>query len=442
MSLIRTVDVGKTLDQGTWSGYQKAVVALIALTIIFDGIDNQLLGIAIPSIMREWSVARAPFAFVLACGMFGMMVGGAIAGMTGDRLGRKVALLGSVAVFGLLTLAGAFAQSMGALAALRFLAGVGLGGALPNGAALSAEFVPGRHRALAVVIAIVCVPLGGMLAAALADWLLPALGWRGLFVAGGALPLVAAGLLWGVLPESPRFLQRQPSRRRELAAILRRSGHTIDEDAEFVDATEAPVASRSVAELFRKDMRRDTIALWIAFFANLLGVYMAFNWLPALLSGAGLSAISSRGILAFNMGGAVGAVTAALTIGRVGSRVTLLVIAAGAAVCSVILASMPMPGSTAGHVLAMLTVTGALINAAQTSMYALAAHVYPTVIRATGVGSAVAFGRAGGVASTYVGSWALTSGGSVRFFQLIAAAMVVVFVSLAAIRRHIRRIQN
>jgi AAHS family 4-hydroxybenzoate transporter-like MFS transporter len=85
----------------------------------------------------------------------------------------------------------------------------------------------------------------------------------------------------------------------------------------------------------------------------------------------------------------------------------------------------------------MLAWTGGLINAVQTTMYALAAHVYPTSIRASGVGTAVAFGRIGGVLSPSVGSWALESGGSSQFFGLTAATMTAAFIALAAVRHHI-----
>ena len=91
-----TTDVGALLDEGSWSGYQKLLVAATALTIIFDGLDNQLLGAAIPSMMREWALPRPAFATVLAAALFGMMIGGFIGGWVGDRFGRRVALLGSV----------------------------------------------------------------------------------------------------------------------------------------------------------------------------------------------------------------------------------------------------------------------------------------------------------------------------------------------------------
>src|SRR5207248_4224140 len=122
-----------------------------------------------------------------------------------DRVGRRVALLGSVVSFGALTLLVSFAGGVTTLTALRFFAGLGLGGAMPNAAALAAEYVPRRHRPFAVTLTIVCIPLGGTLAALLAGQVLPQYGWHALFVAGGVIPLVVGIVLFKLLPESPQF---------------------------------------------------------------------------------------------------------------------------------------------------------------------------------------------------------------------------------------------
>jgi len=132
---MKSADVGAILDEGQWSRSQKLLVAATALTIVLDGLDNQLLAVAIPAMMREWSLPRPAFASVLASGMFGMMIGGAIGGYIGDRVGRRIALLGSVVAFGALTLLVSTASGVTMLAVLRFLAGLGLGGAMPNAAA-------------------------------------------------------------------------------------------------------------------------------------------------------------------------------------------------------------------------------------------------------------------------------------------------------------------
>jgi AAHS family 4-hydroxybenzoate transporter-like MFS transporter len=436
-----TIDVGRLLDEGAWSNLQKLFVFLTALAIVFDGIDNQLLGIAVPAIMRDWSLQRAAFAPVVASGLIGMMIGGAIAGLVGDRVGRRAALIGSVLVFGVMTLAAVLVDGVAALGALRFLAGLGLGGAMPNAAALASEYVPRRHRPVAVTLTIVCVPLGATIAALLGGRVLPALGWRALFAIGGILPLLLAALLWRALPESPRFLARHTDRWPELARILRRIGCTVPPDAAFVDATEKGVAGGSTRALFTSDLRRDTFALWIAFFTCLLAVYTAFNWVPTMMTDAGLSiSVATNGLAAFNLGGVAGAIAGGLVIGRIGSRVTMLTMTAGAILGAIALASLPLTASVPhAPIVALLGFTGALINGVQTTMYALAAHVYPTSIRATGVGTAVAVGRSGGVLSSYVGSWALGAGGSTAFFGAIAGALTATFCALAAVRRHVGR---
>jgi AAHS family 4-hydroxybenzoate transporter-like MFS transporter len=437
---LTTCDIGTTLDEGRWSGYQKLLVFGTALTIILDGLDNQLLGAAVPALMREWALPRPAFASVLASGMLGMMIGGATGGIVGDRIGRRVALLGSVVAFGLLTVLVAFAGSITSLGVLRFLAGLGLGGAMPNAAALSSEYVPRRHRPFAVTLTIVCIPLGGTVAGLMGAQILPRFGWRLLFLAGGIVPLVLAAVLLKVLPESPRYLAHHRERWPELESLLRRLGHHVPHNATFIDATEKAVDRPSARVLLVPEFRRDTLALCGSFFFCLLSVYVGTNWVPSLLIGAGFGgAVAGYGLTAFNLGGVIGAVLGAVIISRRGSRVTMLTMAGGAIGGAVLLGAAPIGAQSAAAVLAMLAWTGGLINAVQTTMYALAAHVYPTAIRATGVGTAVAFGRIGGVVAPYAGSWALESGGASQLFFLIAATMTVVFTALASVRSHIPR---
>ena len=435
---MKTVDVGSVLDEGHWSGYQKLLVFATALTIILDGVDNQLIGAAVPTLAKEWNLPRPAFAPLFATGMTGMMIGGFIGGFVGDRVGRRAALLGSVITFGALTVLLSLSGGFYTLALLRFFAGLGLGGAMPNAAALSSEYVPRRHRPFAVTLTIVCIPLGGTIAGLLGSQILPRFGWRALFLVGGIVPLVLAAVLMKVLPESPRYLARHRERWPELGRILRRLGHKVPEDASFVDAVEKQVTRVSVGELLASELRRDTLALCGSFFFCLLSVYVGTQWIPIMLTGAGFDVgTASWGLTAFNLGGVVGAILGAALIGRVGSRITMLTMTAGAVAGGAVLANMNIGTPATVAVLAMLGWTGGLINAVQTTMYALAAHVYPTGVRATGVGTAVAFGRIGGVVSTYAGGWALEFGGASALFAFIATTMTIVFVALSAVRRHI-----
>jgi len=439
---MKTVDVGAVLDEGRWTGYQKLLVFGTALTIILDGVDNQLLPNTIPTLIKEWGQPRAAFVNALASGPFGMMIGGLLGGMMGDRFGRRTALLASVITFAVLTLAIAFVDSISTLLVLRFLSGVGLGGAMPNAATLASEYVPRRQRPSAVTFTIVCIPLGGFLAAEMAARIIPVYGWRNLFIIGGMIPLVLAVILWYVLPESPRFMAQRKERWPELTRLMRRIGHNVPDDVAYVEAATggAPAKRASLGDLFSSTFVRDTTGLWGSFFFCLMVNYVAIQLVPAMLSGAGFDQPSaSRGLTMVNIGGVIGAVLGALIIQRLGSRVTMLGMSAIAIVCSLVMSQIPLDPTDTFNLMAMFLITGGLLNAVQTTMYALAAHVYPTEIRSTGVGAAVAFGRVGNVLAVYVGNYALNLGGSPAYFTSWAILMALVFLSLAIIGRHVPR---
>ena len=442
---MKTVDVGAAIDEGRWTGYQKLLIFGTALTIILDGVDNQLLPNAVPTLIREWGRPRADFIPALSIGPFGMMIGGLLGGMLGDRLGRRAALLGSVLSFAVLTLAIAAVNSIETLAILRFLAGVGLGGAMPNAATLASEYVPRRQRPFAVTLTIVCIPLGGALAGELAARVIPSYGWRMLFVLGGVIPVLLAFVLWKVLPESPRYLAKQRARWPELTRTMRRMGHDLPADVEYTELPAmgaAPVKSASIGSLFSSTFVRDTVALSASFFFCLMVNYVVILLLPAMLTADDVGftqPAASRALAMSNYGGVAGAILGALAIQRMGSRITMMGMSAAAVACAFVLTGTRIdPGDTA-FFMVMLLLTGGLLNAVQTTMYALAAHVYPTEIRGTGVGFAVAVGRVGNVLAGFVGDYALNRGGPPGYFTSMAILMGIVFVALAAVRRHVPR---
>ena len=437
---MKTVDVGAILDDGPFGGYQKLFVFATAMTIILDGFDNQVMGAAIPVLMDLWHKTRPDFAWVLTAGMVGMMVGGAIGGVLGDKIGRRAALLGSVVAFGVLTIGVAFANDIPTLIVLRFLAGLGLGGAMPTATAISSEYVPKRIRPVAVTLTVICIPLGGALAGFIAGLILPVYGWRVLFAVGGAIPLVLAAFLFKVLPESPRYLASLQARWSELRALLGKLGHRVDDDAAFMDSREKNTQRASVRELFVPEFRADTIALLGCFLFCFFGAYLGTNWVPSVLAKAHFDPKSQApyGLLAWNLGVVVFALMGAFLIPRIGSRVTMLTLAAGSIAGCLTLAMMDITPAQIVPVFIMLGVTGGFVNATQTTMYALAANVYPTSIRGTGVGTTVAFGRIGGVLSPNIGAPVLDRGTG-PYFYLIAGTMTATFIALASVRRHVQR---
>lgn len=436
MELLKSdpVDLTELLDSGGWTSLRLRVLSLGALTVVLDGLDNQMLGLIVPALIQEWGVSRATFVPVIAASLIAMSIGSALAGKLGDRVGRKPALIGSILMFAMATLASATATDLVSLASWRCLAAIGLGGAMPNATALLAEYAPARHRSMAVTLGIVCVPLGGLVGGLIAAQVLPGLGWRALLIIGGTAPLLSLAIIVPLLPESPRFLVGRPERRDQLLTILRHYDPLLDPTREFVsDTGDEARAQRSI---LASGLRADTMALWAAFFFCLLAVYSMFNWAPTLLAEAGLGLGSAAsGLASFNFGGILGAIGGALLMDRFGSRRPMVGIGLlGAALC--VVGGVVVGTGVESAIIIVLGLQGACISGLQVMLFALAAAVYPADARATGVGAALAVGRAGAVVSSILGSVALTMGPQ-WFLAVIALAMVVTSMVLLAVRRHV-----
>ena len=317
------IDVVRSLDEGGWNAFQKSVLVFAALALAMDGVANQTLGLAVPSLVKAWGVARGDFASVSALNLVGVAIGTMIGGVIGDRFGRRVGMIASLALFGVMTAAGAFATSPGELAGLRFLDGLGIGGAIPNGAAMITEFTPIRRRSVAIAFSMAFIPVGGLLAGLLGATVLPDYGWQALFMICGLATLAVAALFIFVLPESPGYLLRQPHRKPELVRLLGRFGYGFSSDAEF--AQEARAGHTPMTALFDKAIRFDTFALWVGFFFCLMASYSLFSWVPTLLASKGMNARnSSLGVTAFHLGGVIGGLVAGWVMQQFGSQLNRL----------------------------------------------------------------------------------------------------------------------
>jgi AAHS family 4-hydroxybenzoate transporter-like MFS transporter len=314
---------------------------------------------------------------------------------------------------------------------------------MPNAASLASEYVPRRERPFAVTLTIVCIPLGGFVASTMARVLGEALGWQGLFIAGGMIPVVLGIVLFKALPESPRYLASHRERWPELTRALRKMGNDVPDDAVYAEASPsaaaAAVKKATLGDLFAPAFARDTIGLFGAFFFCLMVNYVAILLVPSMLQTQGgfTPPQAASGLQWVNVGGVIGAIAGALIIQRIGSRVTMLGMSVAAVLFSFAMSRMRLDPNDTFALMAMFLITGGLLNAVQTTMYALAAHVYPTQIRSTGVGAAVAFGRIGNVLAAPVGGWSLDQGGVAGYFICWAVLMALVFISLAIVKNHI-----
>ncbi|MEO8308518.1 MAG: MFS transporter [Pseudomonadota bacterium] len=396
----------------TWTRPAAIVVAMVAFALMLDGVDAQALGLAIPPLMLEWDLTRADFAPIAAGSLIGMAIGATFGGVVGDRIGRRAALIGSIALFGLATGLATLTHGAGSFGALRALAGLGLGATLPNASALIAEFTPVRHRSIGMSIAMLSQPVGSMIAGLLAAALLVSHGWRSLFLIGSAAPLALALLFLWRLPESPGFLARD-------AAHGKRSA--------------------SLSALLEPERRRDTLIAWLACFLSLLALYSVLSWAPAMLAAEHMPlSFTGTAIATFSIGGIAGSLGCGLLIRWLGSRTAQIIIGATGIAAAVALIVLFRAGlATPASIGALMAFVGVGAAGTQTTLYALGAHLYPTELRATGIGAVLGIGRLGAVASAWVGAKAVDAGGAVGFFILFAVAIAAATVACIVIRRSI-----
>ncbi len=430
------IDLAEFLDRCSWSTYQKWLLGLAALAFAADGVANQLIGIAMPAIIGQWHVHREALAPVAAAGLVGVLIGSASGGVVGDRLGRRLGLIGSVALFAIMTAMTSLASNITLLELVRFGAGLGIGGAIPSGAALITEITPRRCRPIAIAIGMVFIPAGGLVSGLLGAAILPALGWKALFLlAGGAMGLVA--LLFALaLPESPSLLVRRTDGHAELLKFLHRCKHPVEPGWHFTQAAAAQ-GHGGWRGLFGPDTVRQTAGIWIGFFCCLLASYTMFSWLPTMLSSHGFGVRQSSLMSSvFNGGATCGGLVAGLVMQRFGARGPSVALAAAAAVGTLSLMAMPISPNNPLPLALMLGAIGLLISGLHNGIYTLAALSYPPTMRATGVGAAAAFGRLGAVASSYTGVITIGTGGQgATFFLCVGLALIVSGLGVAAVGR-------
>ncbi|MEA3171460.1 MFS transporter [Pseudomonas sp. AP19] len=396
---MRSHDVHSIIDNAPFNRFHGLIVSLCALLLIFDGYDLFIYGVVLPSIMREWGLTPLQAGALGSYALFGMMFGALIFGTLADRFGRKKGIVFCFTLFSLATVVNGVASSPTEFGLCRFIAGLGCGGLMPNAAALINEYAPKKFRSTLMAFMFSGYSLGGMLAASVGIFMLPAYGWQSMFFVA-VIPLLLLPLIVYGLPESIGFLIRQGRQDKARALLNRLSPGTRIEVDDALVIADSKGTGASVVELFRHGLAVRTAMIWVAFFCCLLMVYALSSWLPKLMAGAGYSLGSSLSFLiALNLGGMAGA----LLGGRLGDRLNLVKVvicffAAAMVSISLLGINSPMP-----VLYLLIFVAGATTIGTQILLYAGAAQLYGLSIRATGLGWASGIGRNGAIVGPLLG---------------------------------------
>ena len=401
-----TINIGELLENSQIGPLQIRVFLLCMICLIMDGFDVQAMGYVAPAIVEDWGISRALLGGVFAAANFGVLVGSLVFSMVADKLGRRPVLIFATFFFSVMAIATAYAQDVTQLLWLRFIAGIGMGCIMPNATALIGEFSPKRSRVTFMMCITVGFTVGAALGGFVAAWMIPAFGWRSVFIFGGVIPLVIAlAMVWG-LPESPQFLAVSGRGRDTLARWLAQLDPTIRVDAstQFV-ANEERREGVPAMHLFRDGRSVATILIWVANFMNLLVLYSLSNWLPTVVTGMGYTTQTAVLVgTVLQVGGTIGTFGLAWLIAR-GGFIPMLT--ATFAVATASIALIGQPGISLALLNVIVFVAGWAIIGGQPGINALSATFYPTYLRSTGVGWGLGIGRTGAIVGPYLGGMLL-----------------------------------
>jgi AAHS family 4-hydroxybenzoate transporter-like MFS transporter len=399
------IQVSHFLDEHGVGSFQIKLIVWSALLAMIDGYDIGAIAFAAPHLIAEWHVSPKALGLVLSASNFGVLFGSQIFGWIGDRYGRKTALIAANLLFGVFTYWAAYSTNLTEMSLLRFVAGLGIGGVIPNIVAINAESAPRHLRATLAIIAVGLVPLGGAFAGFAAAAFVPQHGWPILFKIGGVVPVLLALAGIFALPESIKYMVLHESHRRKVEALIRaiRPGFTIPPNARFVIEDEKQFPSSNPKYLFANGLQAITPLTWLLFALNLMGYFFLLSWTPTLLVGAAHASqkVAALTGAALQVGGTVGALLLCWWLQRQRFlAVAILFVIAVPLVGSIGYAGM----SSTTALVAAAFLAGALVLGIQSGINVVAAMIYPTSLRANGSGWQLGVGRLGAIVGPYAGA--------------------------------------
>lgn len=425
--------VEEVIDKAKISPFHWRILFWCTLIIIFDGYDLVIYGVVLPILMQQWQLDPVTAGALGSTALFGMMIGAMLLGTLSDRFGRKKMIVLCIVLFSGFTALNGFAQTPLQFGVMRFIAGLGIGGVMPNVVALMSEYSPRRIRSTLVAVMFSGYAIGGMLSAVLGIWIVPQFGWQVMFYLA-VIPLLLLPLIWTQLPDSVAFLVRQgkiAEARKVLAAL---TGKPLPDDAELA-VHQPQKTEQSLAALFSNNRALSTLMFFQAFFMCLLMVYGLGSWLPKLMTMAGYGFGSSLMFLLFlNIGGIIGAIGGGWLSDRFHPRPVLMLFFTLAAVSLALLGFK----SHVAVLYFLVTVAGATTIGSQILLYAYVAQFYPTAIRSTALGWSSGVGRIGAILGPVLGGalLAMQLSHQMNFLVFVVpGALAVIAIMLTAGRK-------
>lgn len=395
------------------SGRRLAAVLLGWFFVIFDGYDLIVYGTVQSALIEEWDLTPARAGTLGSMAFVGMVIGAVAIGRLSDRIGRKSAVIGSVVILSVFTLACGFVQSAAVFGLCRLIAGIGLGGLVPSVNAMVADLVPPKKMSAWSTVMMSGVPLGGSIAAILAQFIVPShdeWGWRMMFLIALVPLVIGLPLALKVIPSDS-----------EIVADLKSRGRDVQE-------TENEERAPGFGALFAPEYRAVTLWFAVATFVTLLAWYGLGTWLPRLMQQSGYDLGAALNFtLALNLGAVIGSIVTAWAgdrFGAIKSGCVAALVAGLALLCLLI-------GPPVAAIYAILVLAGVGTHGTQILIIAAVTQFYPHRLRGTGLGWALGVGRLGAVAAPQLAGMLLTWGlGPASNYLMFAVAALLSSLSL------------
>ena len=376
-------------------------VVICFLIAVIEGLDIQAAGIAAAGIREHFGLDSSQLGVFFSAGILGLLPGALVGGRFADRIGRKKVLIWSTAIFAVFTLCTVWVNSFNSLLAVRFLAGAGLGGAMPILITLASEAVSPQNRGRAVGLMYCGMPVGAAILSLIAATEFGA-NWKNVFYLGGLLPIFAIPLMMLFLPESKEYLKAQNKTAAELAV--------------------APQGS--FKDLFNSDNLLRTLCIWVSYFFTLMVVYIMLSWLPSLFMELGFTRKDgSTAQFYFMVTATIGTIILGMLTDRWKKAYVILLMYGG-----ILAGLLALNGASSLNQMYMAAaLAGAFVIGCQGVLYAFGSIVYPTEVRGTGVGVASAVGRIGAMLGPVIAGQLLTAGFGAA--GVITAAIPCIIIS-------------
>ncbi|KAA0998515.1 aromatic acid/H+ symport family MFS transporter [Paraburkholderia panacisoli] len=440
MSATQSISVRAFINERKMSGFQIRTLVLCFLILVLDGYDTVVVGFIAPALKAHFGATPVQFSPVFGAGFLGLAIGSFLFGPIADRFGRKTTLICAVLLFGLFSILSSRAISIEALITLRFMTGLGLGGAMPNAYTLAAEYSPDRMRSTLIAPLGCGISAGGVLGGLVASHMIGHYGWQSMLILGGILPVLLTVLLVAWLPESASFLVAR-SRQADAQAIVQRIQPQTPLGDLRLTLDEEPARGFPVSHLLRPGLRGGTLLLWVTGFMALLAVYFLGNWLTMLIQESGVPfARASLMTALYLTGNGLGAIF----LGFLMDRMNPQYVVAGAFLCAAIcLASFGHLTAVPALALVALFLTGVGTGGAMTGTSILSTGFYQTATRATGVAWTLGMGRVGSIVGSMIGGVMLSAQlAPTVMFAVVSVPITVAAVSVYGLAFYRRRYQT